>query len=155
MSECLSCLRGPGCCKLFPRKAFNAEVLDINELRVYHARLWTLPDYRVSQPIDQPLVLEPGGRVLVPTGFRIALQSGFEAQVRARSGLALKHGIICPNAPGTVDSDYRGEVGVILANTHSFDYAILYVGSMGVLGLFSYLFIVGPLDRLTLTPRTV
>jgi dUTP pyrophosphatase len=73
-------------------------------------------DLRAAIPDDQPLVLEPGGRVLVPTGFRIALQPGFEAQVRARSGLALKQGIICPNAPGTVDSDYRGEVGVILAN---------------------------------------
>ncbi|MCP5899149.1 dUTP diphosphatase, partial [Klebsiella pneumoniae] len=58
-------------------------------------------DLRAAVADDQPLVLEPGGRVLVPTGFCIALQSGFEAQVRARSGLALKHGIICPNAPGT------------------------------------------------------
>ena len=62
--------------------------------------------------------------MLVPTGFCIALQSGFEAQVRARSGLALKHGIICPNAPGTVDSDYRGEVGVILANIGSEPFVI-------------------------------
>ena len=81
-------------------------------------------DLRAAVADDQPLVLEPGGRVLVPTGFRIALQSGFEAQVRARSGLALKHGIICPNAPGTVDSDYRGEVGVILANIGSEPFVI-------------------------------
>ena len=81
-------------------------------------------DLRAAVVDDQPLVLEPGGRVLVPTGFRIALQSGFEAQVRARSGLALKHGIICPNAPGTVDSDYRGEVGVILANIGSEPFVI-------------------------------
>ena len=81
-------------------------------------------DLRAAVADDQPLVLEPGGRVLVPTGFRIALRSGFEAQVRARSGLALKHGIICPNAPGTVDSDYRGEVGVILANIGSEPFVI-------------------------------
>lgn len=81
-------------------------------------------DLRAAVADDQPLVLEPGGRVLVPTGFRIALQSGFEAQVRVRSGLALKHGIICPNAPGTVDSDYRGEVGVILANIGSEPFVI-------------------------------
>ena len=81
-------------------------------------------DLRAAVADDQPLVLEPGGRVLVPTGFCIALQSGFEAQVRARSGLALKHGIICPNAPGTVDSDYRGEVGVILANIGSEPFVI-------------------------------
>ena len=81
-------------------------------------------DLRAAVADDQPLVLEPGGRVLVPTGFCIALQSGFEAQVRVRSGLALKHGIICPNAPGTVDSDYRGEVGVILANIGSEPFVI-------------------------------
>ena len=54
--------------------------------------------------------------MVVPTGLRIALPLGYEAQVRARSGLALKHGLICPNAPGTIDADYRGEVGVILVN---------------------------------------
>ena len=73
-------------------------------------------DLRAAVPEDQPITLEPGGRALVPTGLKIAVPLGFEAQVRARSGLALKHGIICPNAPGTIDSDYRGECGVILAN---------------------------------------
>ena len=73
-------------------------------------------DLRAAVPDDQPLTLAPGQRVLVPTGLKIALPLGYEAQVRARSGLALKHGIICPNAPGTIDSDYRGECGVILAN---------------------------------------
>jgi dUTP pyrophosphatase len=58
----------------------------------------------------------PGRRALVPTGLSIALPPGFEAQVRPRSGLALKHGITCLNSPGTIDADYRGEVGVILAN---------------------------------------
>ncbi|MBA4805396.1 MAG: dUTP diphosphatase [Brevundimonas sp.] len=73
-------------------------------------------DLRAALPEDAPLTLEPGGRALVPTGLKIALEPGFEAQVRPRSGLALKHGITCLNAPGTIDSDYRGEVGVILVN---------------------------------------
>ena len=73
-------------------------------------------DLRAAVPEDQPMTLAPGQRALVPTGLKIALPLGFEAQVRARSGLALKHGIICPNAPGPIDSDYRGECGVILAN---------------------------------------
>jgi dUTP pyrophosphatase len=62
------------------------------------------------------MVLPPGGRALIPTGLAIALPDGFEAQVRPRSGLALKHGISQPNSPGTVDSDYRGELKVILIN---------------------------------------
>ncbi|WP_339932685.1 dUTP diphosphatase [uncultured Brevundimonas sp.] len=73
-------------------------------------------DLRAALADDQPMTLAPGGRALVPTGLKIALEAGYEAQVRPRSGLALKHGITCLNAPGTVDSDYRGEVGVILAN---------------------------------------
>ena len=73
-------------------------------------------DLRAALADDQPLTLAPGARALVPTGLKIALEAGYEAQVRPRSGLALKHGITCLNAPGTVDSDYRGEVGVILAN---------------------------------------
>jgi dUTP pyrophosphatase len=73
-------------------------------------------DLRAAIADDQPLTLEPGARALVPTGLRIALAPGYEAQVRPRSGLALKHGVTCLNSPGTIDSDYRGEVGVILAN---------------------------------------
>lgn len=73
-------------------------------------------DLRAAVAEDAPLTLAPGARALVPTGLKIALEPGFEAQVRPRSGLALKHGITCLNTPGTVDSDYRGEVGVILAN---------------------------------------
>lgn len=73
-------------------------------------------DLRAALADDQPLTLAPGARALVPTGLKIALEAGYEAQVRPRSGLALKHGITCLNTPGTVDSDYRGEVGVILAN---------------------------------------
>ena len=66
--------------------------------------------------VESDLVLVPGGRALVPTGFAIALPSGFEAQIRPRSGLALKHGVTVLNSPGTIDADYRGEVGVILVN---------------------------------------
>ena len=73
-------------------------------------------DLRAAVAEDRPIILPPGGRALVPTGLQIALPEGYEAQVRPRSGLALKHGVTCLNAPGTVDSDYRGEVGVILAN---------------------------------------
>ena len=66
--------------------------------------------------IAGPLTIAPGGRALVPTGIRIALPEGFEAQVRPRSGLALRHGVGVLNAPGTVDADYRGEISVILVN---------------------------------------
>ncbi|HET6895605.1 MAG TPA: dUTP diphosphatase [Candidatus Baltobacteraceae bacterium] len=64
-------------------------------------------------------VIEPGARALIPTGFAIALPIGYEAQVRPRSGLALKNGVTCLNSPGTIDADYRGPVNVILANLGS------------------------------------
>lgn len=67
--------------------------------------------------VEEETVLEPGARVLVPTGLRLAVPPGYEGQVRPRSGLALHHGIVLPNAPGTIDSDYRGELRVILWNT--------------------------------------
>ena len=73
-------------------------------------------DLRAAVAEDAPVTLAPGARALVPTGLKIALEPGYEAQVRPRSGLALKHGLTCLNSPGTIDSDYRGEVGVILIN---------------------------------------
>ena len=95
-------------------------------LRLPHAGGLALPAYettgsagmdlRAAVAEDAPVTLEPGQRALVPTGLKIALEQGWEAQVRPRSGLALKHGITCLNTPGTIDSDYRGEVGVILVN---------------------------------------
>jgi dUTP pyrophosphatase len=66
--------------------------------------------------VGEPLTLAPGERVLVPTGIAIAVPEGYEGQVRMRSGLALQKGLILPNAPGTIDSDYRGEIRVIVAN---------------------------------------
>jgi dUTP pyrophosphatase len=66
--------------------------------------------------LETPLTLEPGQRALVPTGFAVEIPDGFEGQVRPRSGLAVKHGVAIPNAPGTIDSDYRGELQVLLVN---------------------------------------
>ncbi len=74
--------------------------------------------------IDEPMVLHPMERQLVPTGLYIALPEGYEAQVRPRSGLALKHGITVLNAPGTIDADYRGEVGVLLVNLSDKDFTV-------------------------------
>jgi dUTP pyrophosphatase len=73
-------------------------------------------DLCAALPPDQPLVLLPQHRALVPTGLKMAIPAGFEGQVRARSGLALKHGLALVNAPGTIDSDYRGEIGVLVIN---------------------------------------
>jgi dUTP pyrophosphatase len=73
-------------------------------------------DLRAAVPDDAPVTLDPGARAMVPTGLTIAVPHGFEAQVRPRSGLAARAGITCLNSPGTVDSDYRGEVNVVLIN---------------------------------------
>jgi dUTP pyrophosphatase len=89
-----------------------------------HARGLPLPAYATDgaagmdllAAVEAPMTLAPGARALVPTGLRVAVPEGHEAQVRARSGLALRHGVVVPNAPGTIDADYRGEVQVILAN---------------------------------------
>ena len=73
-------------------------------------------DLRAHLPVGE-VILTPGERALVPTGLKLAVPEGYEVQVRPRSGLALKHGITLPNTPGTIDSDYRGELGVIVLNT--------------------------------------
>ena len=91
-----------------------------------------LPQYATSQSagmdlranLSEPIVLHPMERRLIPTGLYIALPEGFEAQVRPRSGLALKHGLTVLNAPGTIDADYRGEVGVVLINLSQDDFVI-------------------------------
>lgn len=70
----------------------------------------------LSASLDKPLTIEPGETILVPTGIFISIPPGYEAQIRPRSGLALKHGITFLNSPGTIDSDYRGEVKIIMTN---------------------------------------
>jgi dUTP pyrophosphatase len=92
--------------------------------RLDHAEGLPLPAYASADAagmdmvaaVTRPVTLAPGERGLVPTGLAIALPPGFEAQVRPRSGLALKHGITLLNSPGTIDADYRGEIGVVLVN---------------------------------------
>ena len=92
--------------------------------RLDHAKDLSLPAYATPQSagmdllaaIAEPMTLKPGERKLVPTGLTIALPDGYEAQIRPRSGLAFKNGITVANAPGTIDADYRGEVGVLLVN---------------------------------------
>jgi len=74
--------------------------------------------------VDAPVTLHPGSRALIPCGFQMALPAGYEAQVRPRSGLALKNGITLPNSPGTIDADYRGEVQVILQNGGEKDFTV-------------------------------
>ena len=91
-----------------------------------------LPTYATAQSagmdlranLDAPITLHPMERRLIPTGLHIALPEGYEAQVRPRSGLALKHGLTVLNAPGTIDADYRGEVGVVLINLSTEDFVI-------------------------------
>ena len=91
-----------------------------------------MPTYATSQSagmdlranLEEPVVLHPMERRLIPTGLQIALPEGYEAQVRPRSGLALKHGLTVLNAPGTIDADYRGEIGVVLINLSQEDFTI-------------------------------
>ena len=78
----------------------------------------------VHAAITEPMLLEPNRVVLVPTGFALAIPEGFEAQVRPRSGLSTKHGVTVPNAPGTIDADYRGEVMVALINLGREDFTV-------------------------------
>ena len=98
--------------------------VSVSVRRLPHAAGLPLPAYATEgsagldllAAVQEPVTLPPGGRALVPTGLAIALPPGYELQVRPRSGLALKHGIVLPNSPGTVDSDYRGELQVIVLN---------------------------------------
>jgi dUTP pyrophosphatase len=85
-------------------------------LPAYETALSAGMDLRAAVAEDEPMTLAPGQRALTPTGLTIALPAGFEAQIRPRSGLALKHGLTCLNTPGTIDADYRGEVKVLLIN---------------------------------------
>ena len=101
-------------------------------VRLPHAEGLDLPAYEtagaagmdIRAAVSEPLVLQPGARMLVPTGFIFEIPQGFEIQVRPRSGLAFKHGVTCLNTPGTIDSDYRGEVKVLLINLGQEDFTI-------------------------------
>jgi dUTP pyrophosphatase len=101
----------------------------------------------VKAYLDEPVTLLPGKSVLIPTGMRMAIPEGFEVQVRPRSGLALKHQITVLNTPGTIDADYRGEVGIILIN-HGSEPFIITPG-MRIAQL-----IVAPVVRATFIPTT-
>lgn len=97
-------------------------MIRIQLIRLPHGEALPLPAYASSEAVGldvraaEDLTLQPGERHAVATGFAIAIPHGYEVQVRPRSGLAFRHGITCLNTPGTIDSDYRGEVKVILAN---------------------------------------
>lgn len=95
-------------------------------------------DLMAAIPAGEDLVLEPGQRQLVPTGLSIAVPPGFEAQVRPRSGLALRHGISVVNAPGTIDSDYRGEVSVLLINLGSSPFTVRRGERIGQMVIAAY-----------------
>ena len=94
------------------------------KIKVHYSGKHALPQFETTQSagmdlranIDVPVVLQPGDRTLIPTGIKMALPDGYEAQIRPRSGLAYKHGITVLNSPGTIDADYRGDVGVLLIN---------------------------------------
>ncbi len=102
------------------------------EIKVINKSKHPLPQYATAQSagvdlranLSEPIVLKPLQRCLVPTGLFMALPAGYEAQVRPRSGLALKKGVTVLNAPGTIDADYRGEVGVILINLSNEEFVI-------------------------------
>jgi dUTP pyrophosphatase len=115
-----------------PKRTSRAPVR-IGVVRLPHGRGLELPAYQsagaagmdLRAAVADTLVLKPGARALVPTGLIIELPPGLEAQVRPRSGLALRHGVTVLNSPGTIDSDYRGEVGVLLVNLGDAPFAIV------------------------------
>ncbi|HSH34984.1 dUTP diphosphatase [Schnuerera sp.] len=102
------------------------------KIKVVNKSEFPLPNYKTEGSagmdlyanLDEPILIKPMERALVPTGLYISIPNGYEAQIRARSGLALKHGISLANGIGTIDSDYRGEIGVILINLSKEEYVI-------------------------------
>jgi dUTP pyrophosphatase len=126
----------------------------VEVLRLEHGRGLPLPAYQsehaagldllAALPADAPRSLAPGARALIPTGLSIALPPGYEAQVRPRSGLAVKSGLTVLNSPGTIDSDYRGEVQVLLINLG--DAPVLIERGMRIAQM-----VVAPVQQVTLT----
>lgn len=106
--------------------------IEINIKQLPHGEGLSLPAYATSQSagmdllaaVDKDIIIKPNERKLIPTGIAIALPEGYEAQIRPRSGLALKNGITVLNTPGTIDADYRGEIGIILINLGNEDFVI-------------------------------
>ncbi|MER9865919.1 dUTP diphosphatase [Mesorhizobium sp. M0136] len=105
-------------------------------------------DLRAAVPDDRPLLILPGKRALVPTGLVLEIPEGVEGQVRPRSGLAFKHGLTCLNTPGTIDSDYRGEVKVLLINLGDEDFAVTR-------GMRIAQIVFAPVTRATVEERTL
>lgn len=111
---------------------YNKQHFEMIQVKVVNKGHQQLPAYATPQSagmdlranIEAPITLRPMERRLIPTGLHIALPEGYEAQVRPRSGLALKHGLTVLNSPGTIDADYRGEVGVLLINLSQEDFVI-------------------------------
>ncbi len=109
-------------------------------------------DLRANFETREPVTLAPGARALIQTGLRMAIPQGYEVQIRPRSGLALKHGITLPNSPGTIDSDYRGPLGVIVQNGGDVDFEITHgmrIAQMVVAPVVQATFSVGSLDETT------
>jgi dUTP pyrophosphatase len=108
--------------------------IEVRVMRLPHGTGLPLPEYQsalaagldlvAAVPADAPVVIAPGARANIPTGLAIALPSGAEAQVRPRSGLAIRHGVTVLNAPGTIDADYRGEIQVVLINHGSESFTV-------------------------------
>ncbi len=127
-------------------------LLQVPITRLPHGAGLALPAYATAAAAGLDLlaaiagdsVISPGERALIPTGIAIALPEGYEAQVRPRSGLALKHGVTVLNSPGTIDADYRGEIGVILVNLGSDPFTVTR-------GLRVAQLVVGPIVRITWT----
>ena len=111
---------------------YNKQHFEMIQVKVVNKGHQQLPAYATPQSagmdlranLSEPITLHPMERRLIPTGLHIALPEGYEAQVRPRSGLALKHGLTVLNTPGTIDADYRGEVGVLLINLSQEDFVI-------------------------------
>jgi dUTP pyrophosphatase len=131
-------------------------MINVSIKRLPHAADLHLPVYQsedaagmdlvAASKADADIVLQPGGRALIPTGFAIELPRGYEAQVRPRSGLALHSGVTVLNSPGTIDADYRGEIGVILINHGNHPFVVKRGARIAQL-------VVSPLERVALIER--